>query len=159
MDGYSPFDSRHAQVTYAYSARPTGAKGRNAMKKKVKFDNEGYQSDIRHIGGGALPSGESRRLTANEQKTLGVPTAEAVLETLRSKPERGTPSRTGSALPARKALRLNQRDFAKLIGSSPATVRNWEQGRTPIPRMARKLLRVVERHPNVIRELADTEPN
>lgn len=129
------------------------------MSKKNKFDKEGYQSDIRSIGGSPLPGDKARRLTNKEQKALGIPSAETVLENLRSKPERGTPSRTESALPARKALRLNQRDFAKLIGSSPATVRNWEQGRTPIPRMARKLLRVVERHPNVIRELADTEPN
>jgi putative transcriptional regulator len=61
-----------------------------------------------------------------------------------------------AALPARKALRLSQKDFARLIGATPATVRNWEQGRTPIPPMARKFIRVVERHPEVLADLAET---
>ena len=128
------------------------------MSKKAKFNQDGYEPVIRGIGGHSLPSDNARRLTPKEQEALGIPSVESVLDRLRSQTLRGTPNRTESALPVRKALRLNQRDFAKLIGSSPATVRNWEQGRTPIPRMARKLLRVVERHPNIISELADTDP-
>jgi DNA-binding transcriptional regulator YiaG len=52
---------------------------------------------------------------------------------------------------------LNQRDFARLIGTSPAAIRNWEQGRTRIPRMAKKLMHVVERHPDVLSELTEVD--
>jgi putative transcriptional regulator len=88
-----------------------------------------------------------------EQRKRGIPSPAEVLEKLRSKPKRGTPSRTGSALPARRALRLSQREFARLIGTTPATVRNWEQGRTPVPSMAQKFMRVVERHPEILADL------
>lgn len=127
------------------------------MSKKPEFTKEGYQKNLRDIAGEPLPRAKARRLTKAQQQQLGIPTAEAVLQALRSKPSRGTPSRTTSALPARKSLRLSQRDFARLIGTSPSAVRNWEQGRTRIPRMARKLMRVVERHPDVLADLAEME--
>jgi len=127
------------------------------MNKKPEFDKEGYQKDIRSIGTETLPSNKTRRLTQEEQEQLGIPSPETVLDHLRSKPSRGTPNRMGTALSARKALRLNQRDFARLIGSSPAAVRNWEQGRTRVPRMARKLMHVVERHPDILKDLAEMD--
>ena len=127
------------------------------MSKKPEFTKEGYQSNIRNIGDESLPGAKTRRLTKKDQKQLGIPSPEAVLQALRCKPSRGTPSRTETALPVRKSLRLNQHDFARLIGTSPAAVRNWEQGRTRIPRMARKLLHVVERHPDVLADLAEMD--
>jgi DNA-binding XRE family transcriptional regulator len=129
------------------------------MSKKPEFTEEGYQSNIRDIAGEQLPGPKTRRLSKKEQDQIGIPSPDAVLEAIRTKPIRGTPSRTQSALSTRKALRLSQRDFAKLIGTSPAAVRNWEQGRTRIPRMARKLMHVVERHPDVLADLAEVDSN
>ena len=90
---------------------------------------------------------------------MGIPSPDAVLESIRTKPVRGTPTRTQSALSTRKALRLSQRDFAKVIGTSPAAVRNWEQGRTRIPRMARKLIHIVEKNPDVLADLTEVDSN
>jgi DNA-binding transcriptional regulator YiaG len=127
------------------------------MSKKPEFTKEGYQKEIKDIGGEPMPSVKARRLSRMEEEQFGIPSPDRILESLRSQPARGTPSRTESALPARKALRLNQRDFARLIGTSPAAIRNWEQGRTRIPRMAKKLMRVVEHHPDVLSELVKAD--
>lgn len=127
------------------------------MSKKPEFTKEGYQKGLKEIGGEPLPSPKARRLSKTAEKQLGIPSPDEVLKKLRSKPARGTPSRTENALPARRALRLNQRDFARLIGTSPAAIRNWEQGRTRIPRMAKKLMNVVQRHPDVLSELTEVD--
>jgi len=50
----------------------------------------------------------------------------------------------------RKGLGLSQADFAARFGFSVATVRDWEQQRRRPDRMARTLLRVIERHPDVV---------
>jgi len=45
---------------------------------------------------------------------------------------------------------LSQNKFAQLLGISPATLRNWEQGRRKPEGPARILLLVVSKHPEVI---------
>ena len=53
-----------------------------------------------------------------------------------------------------KAIRikygLSQIKFAKMLGISPATLRNWEQGRRKPEGPARILLFVAEKHPEAI---------
>ncbi|HET7508933.1 MAG TPA: hypothetical protein VFJ65_01665, partial [Solirubrobacterales bacterium] len=46
----------------------------------------------------------------------------------------------------------SQPKFAALMGISVGTLRNWEQGRRKPEGSARVLLRVVERHPEVVLE-------
>jgi DNA-binding transcriptional regulator YiaG len=127
------------------------------MSKQPEFTKDGYQKSLKAIGGTPLPGAKAERLSKAEEERLGIPSTEEVLQHLRSKPARGTPSRTDNALPARRALRLNQRDFAKLIGTSPAAIRNWEQGRTRIPRMAEKIMHVAERYPKVLSEISEMD--
>ncbi|HEY3173748.1 MAG TPA: helix-turn-helix domain-containing protein [Thermoanaerobaculia bacterium] len=50
----------------------------------------------------------------------------------------------------RKSYRLSQSKFAALMGISPATLRNWEQGRRKPEGSARILLRIVARHPEAV---------
>ncbi len=50
----------------------------------------------------------------------------------------------------RAKYHLSQPKFAALMGISPATLRNWEQGRRKPPGSARILLRVVARHPEAV---------
>lgn len=47
---------------------------------------------------------------------------------------------------------LSQPQFAALLGISVGTLRNWEQGRRKPEGSARVLLRVVEKHPEVVFE-------
>ena len=53
----------------------------------------------------------------------------------------------------RRHLGLTQQKFAELLGISPATLRNWEQGRRKPEGAARVLLCVAAKHPQ---EVLDT---
>lgn len=55
---------------------------------------------------------------------------------------------------ARTAAGLSQAQFAALLGVSVRTLQEWEQGRRKPSGAANTLLRVAERHPEVLRELA-----
>lgn len=52
----------------------------------------------------------------------------------------------------RKRLRLSQAEFAARFGFQPATLRNWEQGRTRPDGPARVLLAVIARHPEAVED-------
>ncbi len=49
---------------------------------------------------------------------------------------------------------LSQSQFAALLGVSPRTLQDWEQGRREPSGAAKTLIKVAERHPEVLRELA-----
>ena len=55
---------------------------------------------------------------------------------------------------ARLSSRLSQAQFAELMGVSVRTLQEWEQGRRSPSGAAKTLLRVVQSHPEVLRELA-----
>lgn len=55
---------------------------------------------------------------------------------------------------ARLKSGLTQAQFAALMGVSPRTVQDWEQGRREPSGAAKTLLKVAVRHPEVLRELA-----
>jgi putative transcriptional regulator len=52
----------------------------------------------------------------------------------------------------RKHLGLSQAEFAARFGFQPATLRNWEQGRTRPDGPARVLLAVIARHPEAVED-------
>jgi len=52
----------------------------------------------------------------------------------------------------RRHLGLSQAAFAAKFGFQPATVRNWEQGRTRPDGPARVLLAVIARHPEAVED-------
>jgi putative transcriptional regulator len=54
----------------------------------------------------------------------------------------------------RTQMKLSQAAFAGLMGVSLRTVQDWEQGRREPSGPAKMLLRVVEQHPEVLKELA-----
>jgi len=49
-------------------------------------------------------------------------------------------------------VRLSQTQFAKAMGISVHTLRNWEQGRRKPDGPALALLRIAARHPRILRE-------
>lgn len=53
----------------------------------------------------------------------------------------------------RKALRLTQESFADRFGFSLGAIRDWEQGRRRPEASARILLKVIEKHPEVIADV------
>jgi putative transcriptional regulator len=50
----------------------------------------------------------------------------------------------------RTNYKLSQGQFAKLLGISPATLQNWEQGRRLPKGAARVLLQVAAKHPDAV---------
>ncbi len=50
----------------------------------------------------------------------------------------------------RERFGLSQTQFAALLGISPGTLRNWEQGRRSPEGAARVLLRVAAKHPQAV---------
>lgn len=44
----------------------------------------------------------------------------------------------------------SQDDFARMIGVSPGTLKNWEQGRRSPAGPARTLLKIVSKHPDIV---------
>ena len=54
---------------------------------------------------------------------------------------------------ARSRVGLSQQDFARLLGVSPRTLQDWEQGRRKPTGAAKTLLRVAFSHPEVLLEL------
>ena len=58
----------------------------------------------------------------------------------------------GDIVALRAFIELTQEDFAKALGISVYTLRNWEQGRRRPEGPAMALLRIAARHPKVIRE-------
>ncbi len=55
---------------------------------------------------------------------------------------------------ARANTGLSQEKFAMLLGISPRTLRDWEQGRRSPSGAAKTLLRIAAKHPEVLREVA-----
>ncbi|MEX0325786.1 MAG: type II toxin-antitoxin system MqsA family antitoxin [Puniceicoccaceae bacterium] len=62
-------------------------------------------------------------------------------------------ARMTSAVAARRRTGLNQKGFARAIGVGVGTLRNWEQGRITPKGTASTLLRIIEKHPEVLREI------
>lgn len=57
-------------------------------------------------------------------------------------------------LRTREKSGLSQAEFAALLGISRRTLEQWEQGRRRPTKAALMLIKVAERHPEVLRELA-----
>jgi len=55
---------------------------------------------------------------------------------------------------ARAKTGLSQEKFAALLGISPRTLRDWEQGRRSPSGAAQTLLRIAAKHPEILKELA-----
>jgi putative transcriptional regulator len=58
-----------------------------------------------------------------------------------------------AAAEARASSGLSQQEFAALLGVSPRTLQDWEQGRREPTGAARTLLKVAAKYPKVLREL------
>ena len=54
----------------------------------------------------------------------------------------------------RGELGLSQSKFAAILGISPDTLQNWEQGRRTPTGPAKVLLKIAEKHPEVLLEVA-----
>lgn len=68
----------------------------------------------------------------------------------KAKPARTIIVETIDVAAIRKRLGLSQDAFARKFGLSPATLRDWEQGRRRMDRTAQAFLKVIDRAPEAV---------
>ena len=78
----------------------------------------------------------------------------SVRQMRRGKAARVTKVKLPDAAEARARVGLSQQEFALLLGVSPRTLQDWEQGRRAPTGAAKTLLRVAVAHPEVLLKLA-----
>ena len=78
---------------------------------------------------------------------------ESVQQMRKGKAARVTKVQLPQAAEARSKVGLSQQDFATLLGVSPRTLQDWEQGRREPTGAAKTLLRVAMAHPEVLIEM------
>lgn len=78
---------------------------------------------------------------------------ESVKQMKRGEAARTTQVKLPEAAEARAKMGLSQQAFASLLGVSPRTLQDWEQGRRSPTGAAKMLLRVAVAHPEVLHEL------
>jgi putative transcriptional regulator len=79
---------------------------------------------------------------------------ESVRQMRRRQATRVTEVELPVAATARIQMGLSQVEFAELLGVSPRTLQDWEQGRREPTGAARMLLKVATRHPAMLRKIA-----
>lgn len=84
---------------------------------------------------------------------LGEKLLRSVRQMKRSESARTTHVELTGAAQARARTGLSQSQFAVLLGVSPRTLQDWEQGRREPTGAAQTLLRIAASHPRVLREL------
>lgn len=95
-----------------------------------------------------------KELAAKEAKrNIGAELLQAVREMKEGRAARVTHIEPSVAAVARSKSGLSQSEFAKLIGVSPRTLQEWEQGRRKPTGAAQTLLKVAARHPEALRDL------
>ena len=75
---------------------------------------------------------------------------ESVKQMRRGQAARVTKVKVPEAAEARARVGLSQQAFAVLLGVSPRTLQDWEQGRREPTGAAKTLLRVAVEHPEVL---------
>ena len=89
-----------------------------------------------------------------DMKTFQKDLLESVRQMRRGEAMRVTKVELPAAAAARLQMGLSQLEFAELLGVSPRTLQDWEQGRREPTGAARILLKVATKHPAILRKIA-----
>ena len=89
---------------------------------------------------------------AKTRRDIGQEILEGILELKRG--EAGRITEVPSVASIREATGLSQARFAQLLGVSPRTLQEWEQGRRAPSGAARTLLLMAHRNPKALLEVA-----
>jgi len=86
------------------------------------------------------------------KRDVGQEILDGILEIKRG--ETGRVTQVPSVASIREATGLSQARFAQLLGVSPRTLQEWEQGRRAPSGAARTLLLIAHRNPRILLEVA-----
>ena len=90
----------------------------------------------------------------SDKKVFQQDLLESVRQMRRGESARVTKVEIPAAAQARLQMGLSQLEFAELLGVSPRTLQDWEQGRREPTGAARMLLKVAVKHPAILRKIA-----
>ncbi len=97
---------------------------------------------------------EEEREAWEQGRDLNAELMEAVSDIETGRVARRTVEPRSPVVRARLKAGLSQTEFAALLGVSKRTLEQWEQGRREPSGAAKMLIKVAERHPEILRELA-----
>jgi len=96
------------------------------------------------------------RKTATDQTTgeeLGLKLLQSVREMKARNFARVTETEVNAVVQARQSTGMSQAEFASALSISKRTLQEWEQGRRSPSGAAQALIRIAQKHPNVLREV------
>ena len=96
--------------------------------------------------------GEATTMTDDLPELTDAQLATAILHSTRERIMRGKIRGGADVAALRRFVAMSQAEFARVLGISVHTLRNWEQDRREPHGPALALLRIAARHPRVLRE-------
>jgi putative transcriptional regulator len=91
-----------------------------------------------------------KKLSSGER--LGLKLLQSVREMKAGQAARVTKVEPNEVSQARQKSGLSQTEFAEALGISKRTLQEWEQGRRAPSGAAKALIRIAQRHPEVVKE-------
>ena len=92
----------------------------------------------------------TRKTTDPEVQAFHQDLLRSVKQMKTGKPARKSRVKVPSVVSARNARGLSQAQFAELLGISVRTLQKWEQGEREPSGAAKSLIRIAQRHPEVL---------
>lgn len=94
----------------------------------------------------------AERKTSMSGKVLGQKLLRSVREMKAGQAARKTVAEPNAVAAARQGTGLSQAQFAQALGISQRTLQEWEQGRRKPSGAAQSLIRIAQKHPEVVVE-------
>jgi len=103
-----------------------------------------------------MPLSEEELLARDAQRNIGEELLQAIIDIKAGRYGAVYQVPVSPVIEARHRASLSQAQFAALLGVSKRTWQEGEQGRRQPSGAARTLFKIAERHPEILRELAET---
>jgi putative transcriptional regulator len=100
-----------------------------------------------------MPRREKELLARDARRNIGEELLEAIRDVKAGRHGATYTVEANDIVAARLRTGLSQRQFASALQISPRTLQQWEQGRRQPSGAAATLLKIVARHPEVLREV------
>lgn len=94
----------------------------------------------------------TKRKSPSSGEELGLKLLQSAREMRAGQAARKTFVEPNEVSQARQSAGLSQAEFAEVLGISKRTLQEWEQGRRSPSGAAKALIRIVKRHPDIMRE-------